>query len=267
MRRDPTKTLTLRNQTNREIRRRFRRIRSAIRSAFDEGGLLTNIRRARQGEFEFTRDEDKIPQFNEFLREQIDDEILQVRQGTSTIAQHWLVRSVGEGYRRGAVKTRLAAERAIPSLVNLPDYNPLTRPAHIQRSQLLFTRTYSDLQGVTDFMSNQMSRILGDGILRGENPKEVAEKLFWNANIGENRSRLIARTEMIEAHNSASILEAEELENETGVEIMMEWITALDGRQRHTHDLRHGKIYTRERAQQLIGEPNCRCSVTAHFDI
>lgn len=268
---DPTKTLTLRNRATREIDARFNRISRAIRSAFTVGNLKTNVRLARSGEFEFTRDIELVPQFERFLQEQIDEEILRV-ESLSTIERaredHWLNRHVGEGYRRGAVKTRLAAERALPSLLALPDFNPFANPAHLDRAALIFQRTFTDLEGVTKTMSTQMSRILSEGIVQGRSPRDVARDLVGRVdNIGKTRAKLIARTEIIESHNSASIVEAENLERDTGVEIKMLWTTALDGRQRHSHEARHNKIFSRERAQELIGEPNCRCSIGAHFDI
>jgi hypothetical protein len=82
--------------------------------------------------------------------------------------------------------------------------------------------------------------------------------------IGKVRGRLIARTEIIKAHQTAAIQEAELLEAETGYTINMEWSTCIDGRERPTHHDRNNKIYTKEKVQTLLGEPNCRCSVSPH---
>ena len=267
MHRDPTKTIVLRNRAAREVARRFGAIKVAVNSAFTTGGLKTNINKAYQGQFAYLRDDAKVPEFERFLKRQIDDEILRLG-GLSAddmqLEDHWLNRHIGDGYNRGAVKTRLAVERALPALMKLPDYSPFANPAHVTRSQLIFARTFSDLEGVTQTMSKQMSRILSDGILKGKAPKVVARELNERVDkIGITRAKLIARTEIIEAHNSASILEAELLEKETGVTILMEWMTAGDRRVRPTHADRDGLTYTRSEAQDLIGEPNCRCSVTA----
>jgi len=268
---DPTKTIVLRNKAARQIDVRFNRIKRAVRSAFTKGKLLTNISLARDGEFEFTRDGDKVAEFQAFLQKQIDDEILRIETLTVTqrdLENHWLNRSVGEGYRRGAVKSRLAVERGLPNIAKLPSYNPFANPAHVERAELIFQRVYEDLEGVTQVMSKQMSRILSEGIVRGDNPKEVAEAMLDRVDkIGKTRAKLIARTEIIESHNIASIKEAELLESETGVEIKMEWVTALDGRQRHSHEARNGNIYTKEEVQKLIGEPNCRCNVTPYIQV
>lgn len=268
---DPTKTIVLRNKASREVTRRFNAIKVAVNSAFNPGGLQTNINRAYAGQFLYLRDDQKVPEFERFLKRQIDDEILRVQGLTPTeqeLENHWLNRHIGDGYNRGAVKTRLAVERALPALLKLPDYSPFANPAHVSRSQLIYQRVYSDLEGVTQVMSKQMSRVLSDGILKGKAPKVVARELNDRVDkIGITRAKLIARTEIIAAHNEASIQEAVLLEKETGVVMMMEWMSAGDSRVRPEHADRNGVIYTKSEAQSLIGEPNCRCSITAVFDI
>jgi hypothetical protein len=268
---DPTKTVTLRRQSANKIQVRFNRIKRAVRSAFTVGNLLTNVRLASANEFEFTRDTTKVAAFNRFLQEQIDEEILRIDSLTVEeldLDNHWLNRDIGEGYRRGAYKTRLAAERAIPSLLKLPDYNPFVNPVHINRSELIFQRVYSNLEGVTQVMSKQMSNVLAEGIAKGHHPSKVASALVDRVDkIGITRAKLISRTEIIQSHNTGLIQEAELLELETGVEIKVIWITAIDGRERPAHHDRNQKIYTRKRALELIGEPNCRCGNGPVFDI
>jgi SPP1 gp7 family putative phage head morphogenesis protein len=79
--------------------------------------------------------------------------------------------------------------------------------------------------------------------------------------VGRARANRIARTEIIEAHQEASLTETELLESELGVTFNMEWLTTKDGRERDSHRARDGKIYTKEKCRSLMGEPNCRCAV------
>lgn len=269
MAKDPTSTTVLRSRAAKEVNRRFGSLRRAvIRTVLrKETGLITNATTDADGRFVFLRDAKKVEEFNAYLGELVEEEILRI-EGGGEVKDHWLNKHVGDGYRRGAAKTRLAAERAIPLLEALPDYAPLANPFHAERAELIFTRVYSDLKGVTEVMSTQMSRELANGIINGHNPKKVARAMADRVDkIGRTRSRLIARTEIVESHNSASINESRVLEAETGVEVMMEWITALDGRERPSHRARHQNVYTKDEAQSLIGEPNCRCSVSPVFDI
>ena len=271
MKTDPTKTLTLRNRTSRTIDARFNRVKRAVRSAFNVGGLVTNTRMAQDGEFEFLSSREKIPAFESFLQEQIDSEILRLSPLTPqeiAFENHWLTSSVSEGYRRGAVKSRLAAERNIPQLNALPDFNPFANPNHVERGEIIFRQVYSDLVGVTEAMSKQMSRTLAQGIIQGATPRKVAANMSARIDkIGKTRAKLIARTEIIHAHNLAAIQEASNLSAETGVEIKMEWNASLDDRVRHTHEERHGKLFDAQAVIPLLGEPNCRCSVIPSFDV
>ena len=264
---DPTKTFQLRQRAVAEINRRFAKIRKAVREAVLVGGLVTNA--VSPGQFEYTRDANKIPEFNAWLQNEIDREILGIANGTIPAPEdHWLNVYVGDAYERGAKKTRAYAERNINSLDSLPDYHPLGNPFHMERAELIFQRVYSDLKGVTEVMSSQISRELANGMMRGLNPKEVAENMADRVDkIGITRARLIARTEIVESHNRASLNEAEELEEETGVAIKMQWVTSMDGRERPSHAARHLKIYPRDEASNMLGEPNCRCSISAYIDI
>lgn len=264
---DPTKTLTIRRRVSREIDRRFGEIKRVVRKTLKEAsGLIANAEPIQDGRFVFVRETEKVAIFDAWLKEQIDAEILAGSEGE--ISKHWLSRGIVEGYNRGATKTRMAAEKAIPSLNKLDNYSPLANPSHIERAELLYTRAFQDLKGVTEAMATQMSRVLAEGIIQGEAVKVVAKKLEDRVDaIGRTRAKLIARTEIVESHNSAAIREGQIIAAETGIEEKYQWNTAMDGRERQSHASRHGEIYTASEVQSLIGEPNCRCSVAIWFDV
>ena len=80
--------------------------------------------------------------------------------------------------------------------------------------------------------------------------------------IGISRSRLIARTEIINAHKLGKIMEGQALQELLGEEIVYRWKTSGDTVVRPEHVGRNLKYYSFTRVLQLIGEPNCRCAVT-----
>lgn len=263
---DPTKTLVIRNRATREIDRRFSKIRRFVRESIFVGKLVTNVVSPRQ--YEFIRDKDKIAEFNRWLQVEIDKEILGIANGTIEPKNHWLNVHVGQGYERGAKKTRVLAERGIKSLVVIPDYHPFANPAHIDRAEFLFTRVFNDMKGLTDTMKSQMNRVLSNGMIQGLNPKTVAKDMVGRIDsIGIVRAKLIARTEIVEAHNQASILEGNLIAKETGIKEQYKWLTSLDGRERDKHRAWHNKVYTPNDVSNMIGEPNCRCSVSLYIDI
>jgi SPP1 gp7 family putative phage head morphogenesis protein len=265
---DPTKTLMIRNRASKEIDRRFSKIRKFVRDSINIGKLVVNVSIVDPDKYVYMRDQDKIPEFNRELQKLIDQEILGLTDGTINNENYWLNVHIGQAYDKGARKVRIAAERAIVNLAKLPFYSPFINPAHVERAELIYTRVFNDMKNVTDVMRGQMSRVLAEGMLRGENPKKVAKAMINRVDaIGITRAKLIARTEIVESHNQASIKEAELLENETGVEIKMQWLTSIDGRERASHRSRHLVIYSRDEALSKLGEPNCRCSVSAYIDI
>lgn len=263
---DPTKTLMIRNRACIEVDRRFSKIRRFVRDSIFTGGLITNVVAPRH--YEFVRDIDKVKEFNRFLQIEIDKEILGIAQGSIEPQDFWLNVHVGQGYERGARKTRIIAERGIKSLVGIPDYHPFANPIHLERGQLIYTRVFNDMKNVTDTMRNQMSRVLSNGIIRGDNPKTVARDMIGRVDsIGITRAKLIARTEIVESHNQASIIEGSLIAKETGIKEQYLWIGSDDGRERPSHIARNNNIYTHDEVQNLIGEPNCRCSVSLYIDI
>jgi len=265
---DPTKTLLIRNRASKEIDKRFMPIRKFVRDVIYVGKLVTNSSLVQPRKYEFLRDQEKIAEFNRDLQLLIDKEILDIADGVIQPKNYWLNIHMGQAYDKGARKTRLAVERGIPSLTKLPGYSPLANPFHVERAELIYTRVFNDMKNVTDTMRGQMSRVLADGMLRGNNPKTVAKEMIGRVDsIGIVRAKLIARTEIVESHNQASILEGSLLSKETGIKEQYIWIGADDGRERPTHIARNNNIYSKEEVLSMIGEPNCRCSVSLYIDI
>ena len=180
--------------------------------------------------------------------------------------RHWLNVYIGTAYQRGAKKSQNAIRRLRPNGF-ISDTDIFNNPVHVQRAQLIYTRVFSALRGVTQTMSSQMSAVLSSGILQGDSVAQISRNLNNRVDkIGIVRSRLISRTEIVNAHNVASINETEYAEGILGEQINMEWLATLDDRLRHSHSLRNGVIYSKEQSSLLIGEPNCRCAVIPVFE-
>lgn len=273
---DPTKTAGLRRKAYADIKRRFNEIKKVVKKTVVETPLLVaNASVADASFFEYRRDDEKLNQFNRWLKVQIDEEILNHPGGREN---HWLNVTIGRAYDRGARRARVEATRQLkldPILAfQLDGFNPLLNPAHVDRAALIYTRVFQDLEGVTNAMASQMSRILAKGMLEGKNPLEVAKELADRVDkIGITRARTIARTEIIESHNRANIAEAEELEKLTGLTVKMRWLHASGEayssplpNDRVDHFYRHNKLFKKEDALPLLGLPNCRCGLAPVFE-
>lgn len=192
------------------------------------------------------------------------DELIaaELLQPTIPLEQKWLVSKLAVAYSGGATTARNKAAKFASKLgVELPSNSPFLNRNHVDRSRLIYERNFNSFKGLTDSMKGELRRTLSDGVIKGKSPYDIGRDLDARIKVGRARSNRLARTEIINAHQEASLKETEILEAELGVEFDMEWSTTKDGRQRDSHEHRDGKIYTKDQVRALIGEPNCRCAV------
>ena len=268
---DPTRTLTLRRKAVGQVNRRFTAIQKVITESLVTNQVLANAEAATRRRFEYLAHADKQEEFMAWLNEQVQAEIFETQQRRVMLQdeppvnrhrEFWLVAFIGAGYDSGVKAARHKFSKVFLD-AGLDASSVYANPAHIERAEVLFSRVYRQLDGVTGAMEGQMATILSDGMIQGKNPYTVAKSLNERVDkIGKVRARLIARTEIVNAHQQASIVEGEELSRMLGEEVKYQWHTALDGRERPSHRARHRKIYTKEQVAALVGEPNCRCSVS-----
>lgn len=235
----------------------------ALDDFWDNANQTTNTRWAYQ------TDAEKLKQFKVWLQIQINQHILSQRQADS-----WLTDYVSKAYAKGLSRSfedvrSLDKSRAYYDK-KLDFYNgtraeflssSFGRPVSLNRIELLGSRTYSELKGVTDAMSQQMTRTLVDGMAQGISPREVAVNLNKDvAGIGMVRSRMIARTETIRAHAEGQ-LDALEALGVTHVGVAVEFATAGDFKVCAKCSRLNGSVLTISQARSLIPlHPNCRCA-------
>ena len=81
------------------------------------------------------------------------------------------------------------------------------------------------------------------GVLQGESPYKVAERLRGVATMNYNASVRYARTMTTSAQN-AGRYESYRRAEKQGVDLVIEWQATLDGRTRHEHRMMHGQRTT-----------------------
>lgn len=135
------------------------------------------------------------------------------------------------------------------------------QPETVEKVKLLASRVFTDLKGVTDAMSAQMSRVLAEGLTQGKNPRAIAKDLVDRVDkIGITRARLIARTEIIRAHAEGQLDALERLGVEE-VGVMVEWSTAGDDRVCPLCQPLEGVVFKLKEARGLIPRhAQCRCA-------
>jgi SPP1 gp7 family putative phage head morphogenesis protein len=166
--------------------------------------------------------------------------------------------------------------RKIPSIDVTGGMNVVfNSPFHADRVGLLYTRTFTDLQGITNEMDRQLSTILGQSMAEGRGPREIARVLNRTITgpsgdlgitdtLGRHipakvRAEMLARTEVIRAHHQATIQEYRNW-GVYGVKVKAEWQTTEDGRVCDRCSSMNGKEFTLEEIEALIpAHPRCRC--------
>lgn len=211
--------------------------------------------------WEALQDFDKIKAFKDWLRQQFD-------AGLTGKSDEDLWRAYTlQGYRtgKGRAYTDVKAQ-AKSSATSLPPTQQqflaqsLNRPASINAVKVLAGRAFNDLEGVTNDTSLRMSRVLTDGLVQGLSPAEMAKDLNEELDIGQRRSELIARTEVIRAHAEGQLDAMEEMGIEE-VGVAVEWAVADDDNVCPLCEPLEGIVLKIDEARGMLPRhPACRCA-------
>jgi len=274
----------------REIDQRFNAIKKLIlQSVVEEDcfGLVEPKALASAGKhkFIFKRDPDKVKGFMDWLKDEVDDKILTVtysKTGRKVSGDsEWSKVYVDTAYRQGLRRAHDQIAKAQGGYgyddrgrrVKLPALAPVEsaflEPVHADAAAMSYTRSFQDLQNVTEAMDTQISRTLSTGLLNGQGPMEMARQMVRDVDdIGINRARMIARTETIWSYNEAALNMFESAGVE-GVALDVEWSTAGHGVCERCQEL-EGQVYTIEEARKSHHpplHPNCRCALIPVVDV
>lgn len=288
---DPTRSIALRNSFVRQMTLRFNKIIKKATEAIVEQNvfaLQANVYTPASNAFNFPTSAEKVDAFMEWLRQLVAEELLDVGrmpQVGSAINKAWTDLYIMDSYKRGLARARMEMKKAgysIPSIdatggVQMSFNNPF----HLDRVGVLYARAYNELKGITDMMDNQISKVLAQGMIEGDNPRTMARKMRaviegGGGDLGitdtlgrfvpaKRRAEMLARTEITRAYHQANIQEMKNWGIE-GVSVNAEWSTAEDGRvcqqckEMATDENGDVIVYTLDEIQNLIPlHPNCRC--------
>lgn len=227
-----------------------------------DAGLVGNVKVTNR--FQFATSADKLRQFQDWLRQQYAQTVT-----SPTDEQLWRT-YIDAGYRKGAgrafddAKAKPRAAAASAPFSPGEDSNSrfagtrdeflrstFAQPVSRERVELLASRTFNDLENVTDDLSARLGRSLADGLTQGQSPRELAREMSTDLDISQGRAELIARTEIIRAHADGQL---DSLKNmgvdEVGVQV--EWLSTNDGRQCEDCASREGATLTIDEARGLI---------------
>lgn len=261
---DPTRTTALRVRFTQEVNRRFANLRRLVVSAVKDHNILALSTNAIPDKrFDFTRDPKKVSEFMKWVNSETNAQILGTRKGTTVTSAHdaWANVYLDSAYQKGlaqaAAELRGEGVRVSPTWAT----SAFFRPVHADAIGVIYTRAFDALKGVTAEMSSQMGAVLAQGLAEGVGADALAKMLSDRIDsIGRTRARLIARTEVISAHATATLNTYREAGVE-GVGVQAEFSTAGDDDVCPECDAISGQVFTLDEADGMIPiHPNCRCA-------
>lgn len=267
---DPTRTNGTRIKYEAELVRRFSQLARDVRSAIvDDDALHLDdhdtlpINNAAKVDWPGRTPEAKVDAFRRWLRQKQKTGVLEIKRGTTTKSGHksWQDIYLQSAYQKGLAgaygQVRKAGVSVSKDFVDAAFF----RPIHADRVGLIYTRAYSELDGITRAVDARLSSILAQGMLEGRAPKKIAKDITDGIkSIGIARARKLARTEVVRAHSEATLNAYEESEIE-GVNILSEFSTSADNAVCPKCEKLEGKEYTVAEARGIIPvHPNCRCT-------
>jgi len=218
---------------------------------------------AAAGRFDFVTQPEKVRAFLAWLTGVMDDLILAgYDPARQAIPNRFLMRAIAQAAQRA--DNELIRAGIIPASVVRAGgiLTPDAIPASLARTaQILFTRNYAALEGLTADIGREIARELSSGVLAGINPRDMAKTLTGVIEQrGIVRANIIARTEVVNAYAETS-LDRYEQWGVQEVTAMVEFSSAGDDRMCSRCDMLNGSTYTTEDARGVIPvHPQCRCT-------
>lgn len=232
-------------------------------SLLNEADLLTN-------RFQFHSSPEKLAAFQDWIRGQMKSIVASPtdKQLWENYAKQGYAKGAGRAYEEvNKIKRFAPGEGEFYQGSRAEFMRGIGRPETVEKIQLLASRSFSDLENVTEDVATRMGRHLVDGVSQGMNPRAVARLMDDDLELGGNRAEVIARTEIIRAHAEGSLDSMKSLGVET-VGAIVEFSTAGDGRVCSECDELEGQEFSIDDARGIIPvHPNCRCAwLPAGFD-
>jgi len=223
--------------------------------------------------WQFNPDNDKIRAFQQWMRQQL----LQTLTGKTeedlwrAYVEQGLKKGLGRAYDdvNRSRKDQAADQKQLDFYQgSAEDFvrSSFNRPVSVEKVQLLASRSFDEIQGMTSDMLTSLSRTLTDGLVQKKGPLEIARDLVKKLDISKQRAELIARTEIVRAHAEGQLIAFEAMGvQELGVAV--EWSTSTD--RDGNFDERvcslcrplEGAVFSIEESRGMIPRhPRCRCA-------
>lgn len=235
--------------------------------------ILTTLAAPQPREFQFSTDADKLKAFRDWLKEQVKLRVLSPSEDAKP-GQPWTGKYIESAYKKGRVRSFADAKKQ-KQLEDAGFFDKAQKdfietafgqPETTKKIELLATRSFQELEGITDAMAQQLNRVLANGMVEGLGARDIAKQMTEQIDgITDRRALTLARTEVIHAHAEGQLDSLQDLGVEE-VGVQAEWSTAGDDRVCPECEEMEGKVFSTEEAHGMIPlHPNCRCTWVPHI--
>ena len=130
-------------------------------------------------------------------------------EGRSVVAHTgWQNTYIKRSYVKGAewAELKMKELELIPVEAGQAIGAVLSAPIHADALGIMFTLSFDQLNGITQTMNQQISRVLVEGMVAGKGPRQIATMINGRVDgIGIARARTLARSETAFAQSEASL--------------------------------------------------------------
>jgi SPP1 gp7 family putative phage head morphogenesis protein len=259
---DPTRTKTLRRRYAQKLRGGFARVVTPMREGVAENDIF-GLKKSRRESlvappdnrvFRFSAEAERIDAFEEWLSNAHQEEVLSI---ISKDGNEFVRSAYGRGIKHADARLKEAG-------IDVPDEDlrqVFNKPIHRDKLQTLFVKDFRALEGVTDAVEKETTRIIAEGLTEGVNPNEMARRITDRVDkIGKTRATTLARTSVIDAHAEATLNRYDRMGvEEVGAKV--EFQTAGDTRVCPICASLEGTTLKVAEARGMIPQhPRCRCA-------
>jgi len=271
---DPSRTVTLRRSFWSALRKRYNKVKKAVKEQIVDNDALgigfnapVSGQVSNQEFWAYLNTPEKVDAFMAWINDVVDREVMSV---------DWHKGYIESAYKKGLTRAFNDARKTARATQGEDFYQgsmsefigqAFSQPETLETIAVVFSQSFEALKGINASMATSIRNALAEGLARGDSIPAVSRAIMDQIdNISAKRARLIAQTEVIRAHAEAQLDAFEKL----GVEelgALVEFSTAGDGRVCPRCSKMNGKRFTPKQARGVIPlHPGCRCTWIPYID-
>ena len=223
-----------------------------------DGFALTGAVLLSSGMLDRLSDVERMAAFESWFTDMLDHTVLYNEENSSG---KWTDSYISSAWDKGAGHASADIEdRDLPLGDDDPVFSVGLATAAGMVTGMLLSRTWSEMEGISDAVRQKAMRTVADGLQNKWSPEQITNGLLEDiSKIGDRRSDMLARTETMRAAVRGAT-STYRLNKITTLQIMAEWMTMQDARVCSQCKGYEGHVYTLDQIDAMLpAHTLCRC--------